>query len=82
MKLSFIALPTNPVMNYSANTFSFFNYTMEWSKLSVHFTKKNTIVSDKIILPAFKVMSESYNTVPGMLINIPIRIIKHLFLKE
>ena len=39
-------------------------------------------VFDKIILSRFKVVSESYNTVPVMLINIPIRIIKHSFIKN
>lgn len=44
--------------------------------------KKNAIVFDKIILSRFKVVSESYNPVPVMLINIPIRIIKHSLLKK
>lgn len=39
-------------------------------------------VFDKVILSTFKVVSESYNTVPVMLINIPIRIIKHSFIKN
>lgn len=55
----------------------FYNYTIDWSRLSVHFTKKYTMVFNKIILPGVKVMSENYNMVPGMHINILIRMIRH-----
>lgn len=51
-------------------------------KIKCTLSKKNAIVFDKIIFSRFEVVSERYNTVPVMLINIPIRIIKHSFLKK
>lgn len=51
-------------------------------KIKCTFYKENTIVFDKILLPGFKAMSENYNIVSGMLINILIRMIKHSFPKE
>ena len=51
-------------------------------KIKCTLSKKNAIAFDKIIFSRFEVVSERYNTVPVMLINIPIRIIKHSFLKK
>ena len=52
------------------------------TKIKCTLSQKNAIVFDKIIFSRFEVVSERYNTVPVMLINIPIRIIKHSFLKK
>lgn len=91
LKLSFIALPTNLLSWSTLPIYLLFLIKLwEWSKLSVHFPKKKCHLTklpfdnvfDKVILSTFKVVSESYNTAPVMLINIPIRIIKHSFIKN
>lgn len=61
--------------------FSFSNLAINGQGLVYILQRNITIVLDKIILPGLKIMFENC-TIPGMLMNILIRIIKNSFLKK